>query len=164
MANNEIKFEDVKILAGSFRNFSRKRDRFGNDKMNFNFAIDPETAERMKEDGFNVRSIASRDEDEEPTYFAKVNVNFESNWPPTVTMITKKDGRNIGKVELNATSIANLDYADIISADIWVNAYKRDDNAKKSMYLRKMYVFCEDTPIDDKYNVEYDDTEEDTPF
>ena len=154
-------FEDVRILPGSFRNFSRRRDRFGNDKMNFNFVVDAATAEKMRADNFNVRMLNGRDEDEEPTYFVKVNVNYESNWPPKVTMITKKDGKNVGRVELNSTSIANLDDADIISADVWVNAYQRDPAAKKSLYLSKMFVFVEDTPVDDKYRVDYTDGDDD---
>lgn len=156
-------FEDVRILSGGFRNFSRRKDRFGNDKMNFNFEVDSDTAKKLRKDGFNVREISGREDGDDSTQFIKVNVNFDSQYGgPEVEMITKNSaGRNVGKVKLDKDTIAALDDAIIISADIWVNPYKSEPAKYSSLYLERMEVFVEESVMDAKYSI---DSEEDDSF
>ena len=140
-----IKIEDARLL---FRNFEGKEGPY-NRKGDRNFAVvlDDDTAKILERDGWNVKYLKSREDDEPETPYIQVAVNFD-NRPPRVVMITSS-----GRTNLNAESVEILDYADIRLADLIIRPYDWVVNGKsgRKAYLQSLFVTIEEDELERKY-------------
>lgn len=143
-----LEIENAKII---WKNFSGEPDKYhskGGYK-NFNVILeDPEQAQEMANDGWNVKIRPPREEGDEPLHTLEVAVSFE-NYPPKVVMITSRN-----RVNLDEESIGCLDTADILTSDLIISPYHYDVNGKQGIkaYLKTAYITIEEDRFAEKYN------------
>lgn len=150
----ELMMEDVYILPGNWRNFRGEKTQYNDaGKRNFNFIIkDPNLAEQMSRDGWNVKTTKERVDDEggsvgnEP--YLKVQVKYDGGRPPTVVMITSR-----GRTYLSENEVGLLDFSNIINADVKISGKAWEVNGRPVMscYLSALYVTIEEDYLQQKY-------------
>ena len=138
-----------------FRNFSGRENKYNRaGQRNFCVYIDnPVEAQKLINDGWNIRVRPPREDGEEPRYYLQVAVSFD-NIPPTVYMITKHKK----KVKLDEESIETLDFAEICNVDLTIRPYNwiiqegtKNEKSGVKAYLRSLYVVIEEDEFAEKY-------------
>lgn len=152
---DNIVVENARLIFKNFAGEESKFNRAGN--RNFCVILDGDSAEDLRQMGWNVKALRPREDEDEPTYYLQVTVAF-GNFPPKVIMISGKT-----KTALDEESIDTLDYAEIANVDLIIRPYHWEVNGKEGIkaYLKTMYVTIEQDVFAGKYDC-LDD--EDLPF
>lgn len=152
---DNIVVENARLIFKNFAGEESKFNRAGN--RNFCVILDGDSAEDLRQMGWNVKALRPREDEDEPTYYLQVTVAF-GNFPPKVVMISGKT-----KTVLDEESIDTLDYAEIANVDLIIRPYHWEVNSKEGIkaYLKTMYVTIEQDVFAGKYDC-LDD--EDLPF
>lgn len=142
--------EDARLV---FRNFAGKEGQYNREgDRNFSVILEPDIAEVMLKDGWNVKYLASREDGEPDTPYIQVAVNFK-NKPPRVVMITSTNRTN-----LTEESVEVLDWANIQTCDLIARAYEWTVNGKTGTkaYLQSLFVTIEEDALERKYAINQD--------
>jgi hypothetical protein len=149
--DNTVLLEGVRLV---FRNFEGKEGKYNREgDRNFGVIIpDPATAEQMLQDGWNIKYLKPREEDEgddaEETPWLSVKVGYGKGAPPKIMLVTER-----GRTALDESTVAMLDWADIKNVDMIVRPYNYDVNGRQgiSAYVKSMYVTIEEDELERKY-------------
>lgn len=147
-SDNTVIMEGVRII---FRNFAGKEGQYNREgDRNFAVLLDEKTAEVMAADGWNIKMLKARDDDEEsaPQPYLPVAVNFRGR-PPRIVMITSHNRTN-----LDESQVETLDWVDILNVDLIVRPYEWTVNGKSGIkaYLQSMYITIQEDPLEAKYS------------
>lgn len=130
-----LQIDDARII---YRNFRGEGDRF-NREGDRNFAVvipDQEIADELKNDGWNVKIKAPREDGDQPFMYLPVKVKFNDRGP-YCHLIT---GRN--RIKLDESSISCLDKIYISSVDLDIRPYDWEvsGNTGRTAYLQSIRV------------------------
>ena len=144
-----IKIEGARLM---FRNFQGKASQFNAEgDRNFAVQIDAELAERLKDDGWNVKYLRPRQDDPEQHFQPYLNVKVRyGNIPPIAVLINSR-----GKKRLTEETIDQLDWTMIKNCDVVIRPYNypalNGRPAGVSAYLKSIYVTIMEDELDEKY-------------
>lgn len=147
--DNTVMMEGVRII---FRNFAGKEGQYNREgDRNFAVLLDDPVANAMAEDGWNIKWLKPRDDDEDdstPQAYLPVSVNFKGR-PPRIVLITSR-----GRTNLDEDTVETLDWVDILNVDLIVRPYEWTVNGKSGIkaYLQSIYVTIEEDPLEIKYS------------
>ena len=148
-----INIENTRFIFMTNFSGDPERDNFGSDARKANLVIpDHEQAMDLIDQGFNVRSTKPRpgdEEDFEPTYFVSVNVNYDTDWPPKIYLVTGDEEPLL----LDEESVSIIDKCYVLNVNAVLNPYENNKTGRKSLYVRTMYVEqdIEDDPYASRY-------------
>jgi hypothetical protein len=145
--DNTVLMEGVRII---FRNFTGREGQYNREgDRNFAVLLDDTVANSMAEDGWNIKWLKPRedDEDESSQAYIQVSVNFKGR-PPRIVLVTTR-----GRTNLDEGSIEMLDWADIQNVDLIIRPYEWSVNGKTGIkaYLQSIYVTIEEDALELKY-------------
>jgi hypothetical protein len=147
MAYNErnVVIEDARIIK---RNFAGKEGMYNREgDRNFVVLLDDDVAETLAKDGWNIKRLRAREEDDPEQAIMQVSVNFKGR-PPKIIVITSR-----GRTSLGEDEVEILDWADIRTVDMIVNPYEWAVNGKTGVkaYLQSIFVTIEEDFLERKY-------------
>lgn len=130
-----LQIDDARLI---FKNFEGRGDKFNREgDRNFSVLIeDPNTADALIEQGWNVRVKPPRDEDEGPFMRLPIKIKF-TEYGPNVYL---KTGDNM--VRLNEETIGCLDNIEIDSVDLDIRPFDWEVNGRtgRTAYLQSIHV------------------------
>lgn len=148
MVKNNITIEGARII---FRDFSGEKNRFNNDRT-FSVVLENNLAERLEADGWPIKYLEPRNEEEERTPILRVKVYF-GKVPPQIVMISRGM-----KKELDESTVNILDWANFENVDVKIRPFNYDFNGKSGVkaYLKSLWVTIREDELEEKYkNIPY---------
>lgn len=155
-ATEPVVMENVRIIFRNFRGEASQYNAEGH--RNFGVILPDNVAEAMANDGWNVKTLAPRDEDEDEkeTPWLPVKIRYDVGKPPSVFLITDR-----GRTALREDTIEQLDWVDIRTdpetglslVDLIVRPYNYTVRGSSGVaaYLQSMYVTIDEDPLAAKY-------------
>lgn len=140
LINGDISIQNATIMRfGNWSNFEGKPTKFtpAGGKRTFNLVLTEVVADALRADGWNVKTLESREEGDEPTYITQIIVNLNSDPPPVIKIYTNFHGKKRAN-ELNENTIKILDTVSIENIDMVIHPYVH--NFPNSQYTTNGYI------------------------
>lgn len=134
-----------------FRNFEGAEGQY-NKKGDRNFAIllAEQDAKTLAEDGWNVKMMKPREDDEnpEPRPYIQVSVSYKGR-PPRVVVIT-----SAGRTNLTEDTVETLDWAEFSLVDVILRPYNWTVNGASGTkaYLKTLFATVEEDELERRYS------------
>lgn len=148
-----IKIENTNFIFKTNFSGDPERDTFGSDARKATLIIPTEEqAMALAAEGVNVKQTKPKpgDDDEfEPTYYVTVNINYDTNWPPKIWLVSGDSDPQL----LDEESVGIIDKCYVLNVNAVLNPYTNSRTRRTSLYVRTMYV--EQDIEDDPYAARY---------
>lgn len=150
-----LKFYDVDGRNMRFRNFAGKAGQFNMEgDRNFCLLLNPNVADDMQKEGFNIRYLNPRDDRDDPVPYVQVKLKYHDRAGnplrgPKIVQVTRR-----GKTEIHEDTVSNLDWAEIEKFDISINPRPYENiNGRSGVtaYLKTLYVTISEDDFEDRY-------------
>jgi hypothetical protein len=146
MVKDNIIMENARI---GFRNFSGAEGKF-NPAGRRNFCVfldDSKLVHNLENDGWNIKYLKPREEEDESQAYLQVSVAY-TNIPPKIVLVTSR-----GKTILDEDTIDMLDWVELKNVDIIINPYNWDVNGKSGVkaYAKSVYITIMEDVFEQKY-------------
>lgn len=143
-----VTIKNARIL---FRNFAGQKKKFNDEgRRNFCVLLDMNTAREMEEIGWGVKYLKPREEGDEPQPYIQVKVNYNSNYPPKITI---DNGGKQTKVKEDTVDILDWAEIDYVHLTLNPNRWENGNRSGISAYLKTMFVYL----IPDELEAEFAD-------
>lgn len=157
---NNLTIRDAKII---FRNFAGKGSQFNPEgRRNFSVVIEDEgLISALTSDGWLVKPLKKRDEDESQKYHLPVTVSY-AKIKPTIVLISGQNQKHLDESDINM-----LDWTRLIKVDLTINPshYKNPTREGIKAYLKTMVAYMEeDELLSELQAMDSIPNEEDVPF
>jgi hypothetical protein len=144
---NSIILKNSQIIYPNFTGVEKKYNPPG--RRNFCVVLeDEEMAQRLRDDGWNVKISVPKEEDDSAFCYLPVEARFD-NYPPKIQVVLGDAAQF-----LNENTVGELDNCDISYADVVINPSTRtepDGTIKRKAYLSKMKIVLKEdifvTPV-----------------
>lgn len=150
---NIINIDDTKFIFKTNFSGDPDRDNYGSETRQANIIIpDARQAQELRDMGINVKQTKPKpgeEDDFEPTYFVVIRVNYDTNWPPKIYLVSG----DAEPVLLDEESVSSLDRCYVLNVNAVLNVYTNSRTGRSSLYVRTMYVEqdVEDDPYAHRY-------------
>ena len=144
-ADGRIMIEGARLI---FRNFAGKEGMYNREgDRNFCVLLDPELAEQLTEDGWNIKNLRAREPGDPDQPYIQVSVGFK-NRPPQIWMITSH-----GRTHLTEAECEIFDWVDIKTVDITIRPYTWEVGGKHGIkaYLKTIFLTVDEDDLEIKY-------------
>jgi len=149
--DNTVVMEGVRIV---FRNFAGREGMYNAEgDRNFGVLLDDDVAEVMERDGWAIKRLKPREEDDKPQAYLQVSLKYTGRGgkklhPPRVMLITSRGRNSLGEDEVEM-----LDHADITNVDLMIRPFEWVVNGKTGIkaYLQSAYITIEEDYLERKY-------------
>lgn len=148
--------EDVKMPGGQFRNFGGEKRKYNaQGDRNFVIFLPDAQAESMQREGWNIKLLKPRPDDEDQRFqpYLRVAIGYKIK-PPTVGVLSSRGRTDLGEAELEV-----LDWMEFAKVDLIINGspYKLDDGTEGyKCWLKSLFVTINEDELQLKYaDVEY---------
>lgn len=144
--SKNLLIEDAKLI---FRNFSGQEREFNSEgDRNFSVVLEPERAKELLAEGWRVKQLKPRPDEEEGDYHLKVKVNYKKGRPPRVVVITSKNRVDWGQDEVGALDSA----VGIKKVDLLINGWWSDmAGGGYGGFLKSAFITLDEDELELKY-------------
>ena len=152
-----ITIENAQLLGGSFKNFSGRPGKYNPPgRRTFCVIIPEESVDALVEEGWNIKTLNPRDEEDDPRHYIQVRVNY-GEISPNIYIVTGKK-----KTQLCNETVGELDFVEMANVDLIIRPYiwDRDGETGVTAYVKTMYV----TVVEDQFASKYNYDDEEVPF
>lgn len=144
---SNIKIEGGRLI---FKNFQGKSSQYNSEgNRNFGVILDEELAEQLEKDGWKVKRLRPREDEEIGKPWLQVKVKY-GDYPPIAVLITSR-----GKTKLDEETIGQIDWTMIKNVDMIIRPYNypamQGRPAGVSAYLKSIYVTVNEDDLEMKY-------------
>ena len=145
-----LAIKNARLLFKNFEGRGTDKNREGD--RNFCIVIeDPEEAQELAADGWNVKTLSSRDGVEsEDVHYIQVKVEYKKGRPPEIAIRTRNN-----EIFYDEDTVKNMDYAELANINVVISPYAWEVNGKRGIkgYLKSLSA----TLIDDSFFFDDDD-------
>lgn len=135
-----IHIEDTKFIFATNFSGDPARDNFGSDARKATIIIPTEKqAMELRDMGVNVKQTKPKpDEGDDyiPTYYTAIRVNYNTNWPPKIYLVSG----DAMPVLLDEESVCAIDNCYVLNVNAVLNPSRNPKTGRTSLYVRTMYV------------------------